>query len=91
MPSAESTVGQEIDGLHDGRHAAPGAHARPDDDERHAHLLLVDRRAVVAPAVLAELLAVVGGDDRRPRPAAASRTRRTIAPMPSSAVAISLS
>ena len=33
------------------------------------HLLFVERGAVIAPAVLAELLAVIGGDDdQRARP-----------------------
>ena len=47
-------------------------HAGDGDDERNAELLVVERRAVVAPAVLVELLAVVGRDDddraRPPRP-----------------------
>ena len=39
------------------------------DHERHAQLLVVQGRAVVGAAVLAELFAVIGGDDdeRRPR------------------------
>ena len=37
--------------------------ARPCDDQRHANLLLVNRRAMVAPPVLAELLAMVSGDE----------------------------
>ena len=70
---------------------APGTHARADDEQRHADLLLVDRRAVIAAAVLAELFAVVGrDDDDRARARRAYLARRS-APMPSSAAAISLS
>ena len=36
------------------------------DDERDAQLLVVQRRAVIAAAVLVELLAVIGGEDDRP-------------------------
>ena len=40
----------------------PGAVER-DEDERDVHLLFVERRAVIAAAMLAELLAVIGGED----------------------------
>jgi hypothetical protein len=55
--------GQEIDELHRRRDALRRDEAGRAHHERHAHLLLVDGGAVVAPAVLAELLAVIGGDD----------------------------
>src|SRR6185503_13075990 len=54
---------QEVDELD--RFAAPlRAHGagRP-DDERDSHLLFVDARAVIAAAVVAELFAVIGGQD----------------------------
>ena len=54
--------GQDIDGLHR-RLDATRREPRGRDDERHPHLLFVDRRAVVAPVVLAELFAMIGGDD----------------------------
>ncbi len=63
QPERRQRRRQQIDGLHDRSEARALAHPRPGDDERHTHLLLVDGGAVVAAAVLAELLAVVRGDD----------------------------
>ena len=68
-----------------------GAEPRGRYDERHPHLLFVDRRAVVAAAVIAELLAVIGGDHEDRARAGARGRRLTISPTPSSAAAISLS
>ena len=49
---------------HLGRQPDAAAHQ---EHERHPHLLLVDRAAVIGAAVLAELFAVVGGDHHQRR------------------------
>jgi hypothetical protein len=48
--------------LHDLRDAL-SFDAGSDDDERHPHLLFVHRAAVVAAAVIPELLAMIGAHD----------------------------
>jgi len=70
--------GEQVDRLHRRRRHLR-AHPSPHDHERYAHLLLVDRRAVVAPAVLSKLLAVVGGDEQRRARAAALDLRADVA------------
>ena len=53
---------QQIDGLNHLGHAL-GLDAGAHDHEGHPHLLFVNGAAMVPPAVIAELFAVVGGDD----------------------------
>ena len=54
-----ATSSSETWSVDDPARGQPGA----GDEERDAHALLVERVAVLQAAVLAKLLAVVGGDD----------------------------
>ena len=62
-PASSRTVGITVDELDGRAHTLAGRDAGAADNEWNVHELVVERMGVALPAVLKELVAVVGGQD----------------------------